>query len=247
MKAAFSNISGSYNDDEYVQQFIDQVPAFDSLSRSQITSIVFSYSDFRVLYVSPAAATYFGTTTEEIKEKGSLFLLQFFSEYQRRFAVETAEWIANVFEKADCENLMQSGIYYVNWRITNKQGQVHQSLCHVFPVVLTADGKPQLGVYLIYDIKPYIYPDSWWVRFKLNQQTYLYHPEQPRFEEGDIFSAREHEVLTHLAQGLTSRQIAERLQLSSNTVDNHRRRMLQWSGAVDTTALIHISKMCGIL
>jgi DNA-binding CsgD family transcriptional regulator len=247
MKAAFSNVGGYLSDDELVAQYLGQVQAFDSLSRSQISSIVFSYSDFRILYVSPSAAAYFGAEADAIKEKGSPFLLQFFSEYHRRFAAETADYLANAFATASGERLLNTSVYYVNWRITNGNGHVHQSLFHVFPVLVGANNEPQLGMYLIYDIKPFIQPDCWWVRLSMEKDIYTYHCEEPRFSNSDLFSAREKEVLSLLQQGHTSKEIASRLHVSSNTVDNHRRRMLQRSGAVDTTALIHLSKLTGVL
>jgi DNA-binding CsgD family transcriptional regulator len=46
---------------------------------------------------------------------------------------------------------------------------------------------------------------------------------------------------------MESKEIADVLDISSHTVNNHRRNMITRTGARDTTALIHICKMIGIL
>lgn len=45
--------------------------------------------------------------------------------------------------------------------------------------------------------------------------------EQAEVAENDLLSARENEVLLHIAKGLTNREIAERLFVSENTIKTH--------------------------
>jgi DNA-binding NarL/FixJ family response regulator len=53
-------------------------------------------------------------------------------------------------------------------------------------------------------------------------------------------SVRELEVLDHIAQGLTTRQIADKLFLSERTVSNHRSRMLQKCEVNNTVELVRM-------
>jgi DNA-binding CsgD family transcriptional regulator len=46
---------------------------------------------------------------------------------------------------------------------------------------------------------------------------------------------------------MESKEIATTLFISSHTADNHRRNALARTGAKDTTALVQICRMCGIL
>lgn len=57
-------------------------------------------------------------------------------------------------------------------------------------------------------------------------------------EEDQLFTRREKEVLLWLAEGLTSKQIADKLSISEGTVIIHRKRMLEKSGALNIAALI---------
>ena len=54
-------------------------------------------------------------------------------------------------------------------------------------------------------------------------------------------SNREKEVLELLINGLTSREIGEKLHISKNTVDNHRRRLLEKFGVRRTNDLLRIA------
>jgi len=51
---------------------------------------------------------------------------------------------------------------------------------------------------------------------------------------------RETEVLFCIADGLSTKQIADKLFVSKNTVANHRRNMLKKSGAKSSSELLNI-------
>jgi DNA-binding NarL/FixJ family response regulator len=74
--------------------------------------------------------------------------------------------------------------------------------------------------------------------FSSNYQTSYAH---------NAISTRELDVLLLLAQGLTSKQIGNQLFISPNTVDNHRRNMIARTGARDTTALVQLCRMVGLI
>lgn len=57
-------------------------------------------------------------------------------------------------------------------------------------------------------------------------------------EEDKIFTKREKEVLLWMADGLTSREIAEKLFVSENTVINHRRNMQEKSNTKNAAGLV---------
>jgi len=54
------------------------------------------------------------------------------------------------------------------------------------------------------------------------------------------FTMREKEVLSYISLGFSSKQIAERLYISINTVANHRRNMLHKKGASNCAELVKI-------
>ena len=54
-------------------------------------------------------------------------------------------------------------------------------------------------------------------------------------------SPREREVLIHLADGLTYRQIGRRMGIATNTVDTYLRRIRDKSGAVNCAELVRLA------
>jgi len=67
------------------------------------------------------------------------------------------------------------------------------------------------------------------------KNTYYLH------EEDKIFSKREQEILLYLADGFTSKQIADKLFLSEFTIINHKRNMHHKSNTQNTAALINFA------
>jgi len=52
---------------------------------------------------------------------------------------------------------------------------------------------------------------------------------------------REHQILRTIADGWSSKQIADQLEISENTVNNHRARIMNKVGAVNTAELVRIA------
>ncbi|MCR6642553.1 MAG: LuxR C-terminal-related transcriptional regulator [Sporocytophaga sp.] len=56
-----------------------------------------------------------------------------------------------------------------------------------------------------------------------------------------MLSKREKEVFTLLAQGKTSKQIANELNISTHTVNNHRKNMLQKTNTANVSELMSVA------
>jgi DNA-binding NarL/FixJ family response regulator len=85
------------------------------------------------------------------------------------------------------------------------------------------------------------------ISFEDNSQVFNLSMDEKILKKGDFFSDRELDILKCLLKGNESKEIAEKLFISPNTVDNHRKNMIRKMDARDTTALVHLSKMLGIL
>lgn len=62
-----------------------------------------------------------------------------------------------------------------------------------------------------------------------------------------LMSSQEKKLLSLLSQGKESKAIAAELNLSTHTVDTHRRNLLQKTNCVDTTALVTYARTAGFL
>lgn len=69
----------------------------------------------------------------------------------------------------------------------------------------------------------------------------------PLISEKKLFSLRETEILKLAYSGLSSKQIAEKLQISTNTINNHRANMLRQHEAKNFIEVLKIAKEWGFL
>lgn len=60
-------------------------------------------------------------------------------------------------------------------------------------------------------------------------------------------SVREKEILKLIADDFDTKEIAQQLFISVNTVGNHRSKMIDKLGVRDTTALVQMAKMTGMI
>ena len=66
-------------------------------------------------------------------------------------------------------------------------------------------------------------------------------------EPVQALSRQEKIILTHLANGRSSKEIARELFISPHTIDTHRRHLLHKANCLDTTGMITYAKLVGLL
>jgi hypothetical protein len=77
--------------------------------------------------------------------------------------------------------------------------------------------------------------------------SYFRYPDEKLLMEGNIFSKREFEIIKLIHKGLSSEQIAEKLFLSKNTVNTHRKNILDKSGKDHMSDLIYFLEETGLM
>lgn len=228
--------------------FNTQSGLFDQIKQGNLLTVVFSFADLSILHINEAAANYFGGTVDEIIKAGAPFIISCFDKEQLKFATFAAEVSAKNSGKLPKNALVNSYVCYGNWIINNKNGISNRAIFRIFPIVMNDFGFPLIGMYLINDIKPFLRADTWWYRSTIDYNNFsYYHSDEKKLVDKDLLSDREKTILKYLSEGLSSKEIAMVLHLSNHTVDNHRRKMLAKTGAIDSSALIHVAKLSGIL
>lgn len=241
----FADEQGILSQDTSLQ---DKAQLFNQLDSGNLNVVVFSFTDLSILYTNQLTAKLFGTTASHIMQEGAAFILSRFDTEQIAVAAKAAEITAPITHMLTPGEILSSYSCYVNWTIHSLSGEIHKTLFRIFPIQVNQRGLPSIGMYLIYDIKPFVKPDVWWYRMKLNETLCLhYQSEDKKFVKKDMLSEREKLILMRVAEGKSSKSIGAELNISQHTVDNHRRKMLLKTGAPDTSALIHLCKLSGIL
>lgn len=134
-----------------------------------------------------------------------------------------------------------------NYRIKNADGQYNNLL---------------MQFYIYYSAAPYksvflFKLDTNINSFKLRRSGYHYYfgddlsnfryPDNELLNKRIIFSKREFDIIKLVEQGNNSEQIAEKLFLSKNTIDTHRRNILHKAHLQNMSELIYTIKEQGIL
>jgi len=77
--------------------------------------------------------------------------------------------------------------------------------------------------------------------------SYFRYPDQEMLQMGNVFTKREFEIITLIETGLSTKQISEKLFLSTYTVNTHRGNILKKTKKVQISDLIYDLKERGLL
>lgn len=142
-------------------------------------------------------------------------------------------------EQADC-------IFSYSLQFKTKDGEYINLLQRNSFVKSDENGNPLLSLGVVINVEHYkeenpiihlvekINPDSGNINAFIKKSYFLH-------EEDKVFSRRELEVLNQIAEGLTSREIADKLFISEHTVINHKRSMHHKSNTQNSAALINFA------
>lgn len=137
-------------------------------------------------------------------------------------------------------------IFSFNYRIKNSSGEYVNIIQRNSFIQSDENGNPLLSLGVVTNIDHFkeaspviqlmekVDPGTGSVELVTKNSYYLH-------EEDKIFSKREQEVLLYLAEGLTSKQIADKLFISEHTIINHKRNMHHKSNTQNNAALINFA------
>lgn len=131
-----------------------------------------------------------------------------------------------------------------SYRIKNKQGK-YSTILQRFSYVLSQNNKPIGAIGYLSDISMFnngmqmvhqierLHKSGTRQRKEIIHNNNFFHNL-----ENAVISKREVEILKWISEGFSSKQIAEKLKISPNTVNNHRKKMLQKTNCKNTAALL---------
>ncbi|WP_337041505.1 response regulator transcription factor [Emticicia sp. 17c] len=229
------------------EKYLSQTGVFNLFNQNQgCLTIIFDIKHFKIVNISKNIINFTGHNKKEFGEN----FISLIAPEHISFINVFAAWIITTLRNLSKPYMAE---YFLNcWGINvlHKSGEVMKWYLSAFPLELDGTGKPLLVFVSVQDITHLMKGDDYWIRGvfgKEEKKIFVYHSNENKSSEQEIVSEREQEVLKYIIQGLNTKQIASILHISHNTVDNHRRNMLARTGTRDTTALIHLCKMMGII
>lgn len=212
--------------------------------------LVANVHTYRYEYVGKGQALLKGYDNEVVSREGVRFQLAHIHPEDGEYIIKQAypcfdKVLSTIPVEERKDILMQN-----NYRFRHKEGHYIHLMEQIWTMKADEEGNHQLMLIHVYEL-PMIRPFRINTRVKklLPDQTYeiLYSSKYPEEEQAVPLSAREMEVLSLLAEGYTSEQIAEQLSISYHTVSTHRRNILNKLEVKSTNELIAYAITHGLI
>lgn len=212
--------------------------------------LIFDIKNCKIVNISKNLTNFTGYNRKEFDENMTLSLVSMLAPEHNSLLNVCATFLQKVLKKLSKGYRVEYFLSCWGVKLHTKAGEPIKCHLSVFPLESDAAGKPLLLFISVQDITHLMKGEDYWIRGvfgKEEKRVFVYHSGEDKTVEQEVVSEREKEVLKYIIQGLNTKQIADALSISPNTVDNHRRNMLTRTGTRDTTALIHLCKMMEIV
>jgi DNA-binding CsgD family transcriptional regulator len=169
-----------------------------------------------------------------------------------QFPYESVDWFTKVLQHIPFEDRVNMKIHHSCMRFTRMDGKPICIFSQGMPIQVDEDRFFKYTLNYVQNIHHLIKKDFpyYWIRFaygEKSQYVQTFHSNEKQSSKNDLLSVREKEILKLIAEDIDSKEIARKLFISTATVGNHRSNMIEKIGARDTTALLQLAKMAGII
>ncbi len=225
----------------------------DELSKSEKSiKIVFDQINFKILNISENVKNVTEFSASQLRNKHIFSYFHIIALEHFFFLYVWLNWVNKLVKKYARTQLVQgSTATFCGIKVKQKSGHYSRIMIRQVGHEYLPDGAMKISIISIDDITHLMKSDFYWGRIEFGdaERKYIHHLVSTDKKDipNDILSNREKEIVNYLAIGMESKEIGKKIFLSSHTVDNHRRNMLAKTGARDTTALIQLCLMAGII
>lgn len=195
---------------------------------------------------------FWGNLPEVPQEKRMIQVMNLLEKDYISFFTDSVKWLTKVLELIPYAHRMNVQIFHCGIRYT---------LLDSTPICLFSKGSPihydekrnfNYTFNYVQNINHLVKKDfrDYWIRItygEFNEYIHTFHSKDKLYSKKDLLSQREKELLKLIATDMDTKEIAQKLFISINTVGNHRSKMIEKLGARDTTALLQLAKMVGII
>jgi DNA-binding CsgD family transcriptional regulator len=237
----YANEMGKYHviKDNYIDEF--------SKNENSVR-LIFDHVNFKILQISDNVEKLWGYPAKDFLESPIFFPFKLLTLEHYNFIYECLKWGLNRhFKYGDSYNSQQA---ICGVKVNHKSGSIIRLLIRQHSFEETEEGIPIISAVTLDDITHLIKADFYWGRIECGREKRATHHLFSMDKEDiahDILSDREKETVRLIAEGKESKEVGKLLHISQHTVDNHRRNMIAKIGVRDTTGLVQICKMTGII
>jgi DNA-binding CsgD family transcriptional regulator len=210
--------------------------------------LIFDHVNFKILQISDNVEKLWGYPAKDFLESQMLFPFKLLTLEHYNFLYEWLKWVLTRHYKYGDTYKAQQAMCGI--KVNHKNGSVMRFLVRQNSLEETKEGIPTISAVTLDDVTHLIKADFYWGRIECGKEKRAIHhlfSMDKKDIPNDILSPREKETVILIAEGKESKEIGKLLHISQHTVDNHRRNMIAKIGVRDTTGLVQICKMIGII
>jgi DNA-binding CsgD family transcriptional regulator len=168
------------------------------------------------------------------------------------FFTDSVKWLTGILETIPFELRKNIQIFHCGIRYTLLTGKPICLFSKGSPIHYDSNRKFSYTFNYVQNINHLLKKDFryYWIRISYgenNEHVHTFHSQEKTYSNKDLLSLREKEILKLVADECDTKEIGERLFISTATVGNHRSNMIERMGARDTTALVQLAKMANII
>jgi DNA-binding CsgD family transcriptional regulator len=246
----FKELNAYYKDyKEDIEPRADAYYIDEFTKNERFVKIIFDQVNFRILNVSKNVEAISGHTVESLCNKDITSLFKYITLEHITYLYVWLKWTNQLCKQY---GMPQDSITtFCGVKIKSPDGQrTGRMMIRHTGLEYLDNGAMKISLISLYDMTHLMKSDFYWGRIEFGNEKRLIHhlvSTDKKDIPQDLISDREKDVLCLIAKGMESKEIGKELFISSHTVDNHRRNMIAKTGARDTTALVQICLMAGII
>lgn len=134
-----------------------------------------------------------------------------------------------------------------NFRLKNREGKYNSFLFQSYLFFSSAPYETVFILMVFTDISSFPLAKQAFYLFSENETLRFRYPDAEMFNDDNLFTIREFDILQLISKGLNSKMIADKLFLSVHTINTHRRNILKKAGNLSMPELLQSMKEKGIL
>ena len=227
------------------------IEQFDELYKdSYLVAAIFSLDSFKPLLFSKNFKAVSGYDQEEILATQTFGIFRLLHWKQLSFPMACVVWRSDFYGSSFADGAEGTVNYFSGVRLKHANGKYGTWFFRTKYFSTKEEPKQRLSLIIGQDISHLVKPNStFWALYSdySSGRKCFYKDLKMKNKLPYLFSARELEVLQLIETGLHNSDIGEKLGISPFTVQQHRKNMLARIGVKDTTALLHIAKLCNVL
>jgi len=215
---------------------------------ANILILVTATRNLKVQYISKNVQKILGYSQSDILNAESSKLSEIRSIDQKSYFSDLVKFGSNFITKSPHKNekALLRGFYCGN-RWQRKNGSTVRFLVRL-EIINNCNKLPPYTITYYEDVTHLLKGSEYWVYYESVSKNGSYSQFYTKDgKETRPITTREAEILKLIAIGKSTKEVAEELFISPETVSQHRKNMIRKTLAKDTSSLVQLCKTCGII